>query len=102
MPSRSTRNCLSILAIRYVTNASCRRQSESLDQSVLGSTPSRRTGLPLAAWSTFPALLFASRLCAALHKARGFAFAEGIADRSVALGHRDGAVARLFVDGLEK
>jgi hypothetical protein len=38
------------------------------------------------------------RLCAALHEARGFAFGEVIADRSVALGHCDGAVARLFVD----
>jgi len=38
------------------------------------------------------------RLRAALYEARSYVFGEVIADRSVALGHRDGAVARLPVD----
>jgi hypothetical protein len=37
-------------------------------------------------------------LRAVLHAARGFAFGEVSADRSVPFGHCDGGVARLFVD----
>ena len=74
------------------------RQSRGVSYRTLGSSPRRRTNLALDARSTFPAPFFALRLCAALHEAQGFAFGGVIADRSVALGHCDGAVALVFVD----
>jgi hypothetical protein len=45
-----------------------------------------------------PAPSLALRLRAVQHAARGFAFGEVFHDRSVALGHCDGGVARLVVD----